>query len=266
MVPWQLVGFLISLIARKVQRKKKKKISGIVALCGAGRALRCCQLELLFVCSCYTLESSVSGQVLLCWLFSVQPTSTTPSGRFRVNIREQKEWLGSGTAGQGAVGSPSMEALRAVGMWHLGVRLVGMAGWAGVGLCYDSMALWSAWVSEQLPLLCREGSGAAGGLSAPRTGSSNAAHWAALRSSWALEQAVRLLHGVLVTAWLDPNKCHFSWCLLGGRWWKIQREGCWHGVLSATSGLADLVWSQWAVPMTSEPGCSAYWWAELTCC
>lgn len=134
MVPWQLVGFLISLIARKVQRKKKKKISGIVALCGAGRALRCCQLELLFVCSCYTLESSVSGQVLLCWLFSVQPTSTTPSGRFRVNIREQKEWLGSGTAGQGAVGSPSMQALRAVGMWHLGVRLVGMAGWAGVGL------------------------------------------------------------------------------------------------------------------------------------
>ena len=32
----------------------------------------------------------------------------------------------------------------------------------------------------------------------------------------ALEQAVRLLHGVLVTAWLDPNKCHFSWCLVGG--------------------------------------------------
>lgn len=85
----------------------------------------------------------------------------------------------------------------------------GGVGWSWVGdhgglsqpgLCYDSMALWSAWVSEQLPLLCREGSGAAGGLSAPCTGSSNAAHWAALRSSWALEQAVRLLHGVLVTA------------------------------------------------------------------
>lgn len=55
------------------------------------------------------------------------------SGQILGNSSSQKEWLGSGTAAQGAVGSLSLEAFRAMGMWHMGTWLVSMVGWAEVG-------------------------------------------------------------------------------------------------------------------------------------
>lgn len=55
------------------------------------------------------------------------------SGRILGNSSSQKEWLGTGTAAQGAVGSLSLEAFRAMGMWHMGTWLVSMVGWAEVG-------------------------------------------------------------------------------------------------------------------------------------
>lgn len=71
----------------------------------------------------------------------------------------------------------------------------------------------------------------------------------------ALEQGVRLL---------PPLDLIKTSAVFPGAWWVSSDgvftgplEGFWHGVLTATSGLADLVWSRWAVPMTSEPGCSA---------